>query len=549
MNRIPIVAFLVSLWASLAWAGNDYENVLESAYPADGPGAVALVAKNGKVLFRGSRGMANIELGVSLNANSVFRLGSVTKQFTGAAIMLLVEEGKIELDQPIQTYLPDYPDHGHTITVRHLLTHTSGIYNYTAIPAYFSDGRIRRDLSTEELVEVFDDLEMDFTPGERYSYSNSGYVLLGAIVEKVSGHGYADFVGKRIFEPLGMANSHYGGSQLIEGRVAGYNTWGGGFTNASFISMTQPHAAGSLLSTVDDLATWTAALFGGQLLSDQSIAAMIEPYTLNDSTQSPYGFGFMLGDFRGESSIAHAGGINGFATFTRWLPEHKIFTVVLSNNPGNPKGPFFIVDSLASMALGRPYAPKAIKMDANALMDYAGAYEFSANDVRNVYLEGDKLYARWTSDGPRVAIVASAVDEFFFENTFSHIRFERDAGGQVARMHFFPDAAEEVDVGERIGPSQTGARETVAVSAELFDLWAGVYELQPGFNVVITREGNDLISQAPDQAKVTMHASSTTRYFWRGVAAEVEFVPGDDGRAKEFVLHQGGQQTVAKRIQ
>ena len=308
MNRIPVVAFFLSLWASLAWAGNDYEDVLESAYPADGPGAVALVAKNGKVLFRGSRGMANIELGVSLNTKHVFRLGSLTKQFTAAAIMLLVEEDKVELDQPIQTYLPDYPDHGHTITVRHLLAHTSGIYNYTAIPAYFSDGRSRKDLSTEELVELFDDLEMGFTPGERFSYSNSGYVLLGAIVEEVSGQGYADFVGKRIFAPLGMANTHYDGSQLIKGRTAGYDTWGDGFTNAGFISVTQLHAAGSLLSTVDDLVIWTTALFGGQLLSDESIAAMIEPYTLNDGTQSPYGFGFFVSDFRDESSIAHPGG-------------------------------------------------------------------------------------------------------------------------------------------------------------------------------------------------------------------------------------------------
>ena len=221
---------------------------------------------------------------------------------------------------------------------------------------------------------------------------------------------------------------------------------------------------------------------------------------------------------------------------------------MLSNNPGNPTGPSFIADSLASIALGRPYNPKTIKMDVKALMDYTGAYEFSAGDVRNVFLEADKLYARWISDGPRIPIVPSAVDEFFFENTFSHIRFERDAG-QVVRMQFFPDGAMEAEIGERVGPVQTVAREAVTISAELFDLWAGVYELQPGFNVVITREGNDLISQAPDQAKVTMHASSTTRYFWRGVAAEVEFVPGDDGRAKEFVLHQGGQQTVAKRIQ
>ncbi|MEM9530909.1 MAG: serine hydrolase [Pseudomonadota bacterium] len=523
-----------------------YREILEAAYPADGPGAAALVVKNGEVVFNDAVGMANIELGMPLRPDHVFRLGSITKQFTGAAVMLLVEEGKVDLDAPIQEYLPDYPDHGHTITTRHLLTHTSGIFNYTSIPGYFAEGKIRADLTTEELIDVFDELEMDFAPGERYSYSNSGYVLAGAIIEKASGMSYADFVQQRIFDPLGMKNSHYGGSQLIKGRAAGYSPGEGGHVNAAFLSMTQPHAAGSLLSTVNDLVTWNTALFEGKLLSEKSVEEMIKPFELNDGSLSRYGLGFSVEEFRGETSVAHGGGINGFTTFQRYLPDQGIYTVVLTNTSG--KSPNYTSNLLSSLAMGRPHAPERIEVDASVLREYTGAFEIAEGDVRKIFFENGELYSQ-RNGGQRFVIFPTDKDTFYYQDSFSYVVFDRNRRGEVVGMKFYSDGATEAQVVERTGPAEEEQRAVADVSPELFDLWAGTYEIQPGFNMVITREGDSLMSQATGQAKFRLLPASAHRYFVNEFPAEVEFAAGDDGRGSTLTLYQGGQEIVAPRVE
>ncbi|MCH7780846.1 MAG: beta-lactamase family protein, partial [Acidobacteria bacterium] len=250
--------------------------IMAEAYPGDGPGAAVIAVRDGKVLYRGAHGLADLESGVPLTAESVFRLGSITKQFTSAAILLLVERGELSLSDPLTKFLPDYPTHGHTITVENLLTHTSGIFNYTSIPGYMQT-KIRAHLSTEELVNAFKDHEINFAPGEQWSYSNSGYVLLGAIIEKVSGQSYEEFVQRNIFDVLGMHGSYYGShTRIIPNRAHGYGGAPGNWSNSAFLSMTQPHAAGSLLSTVDDMARWDAALYTDELLKPETIQAISE---------------------------------------------------------------------------------------------------------------------------------------------------------------------------------------------------------------------------------------------------------------------------------
>ena len=181
------------------------DSMLTALYPAAEPGAAILVARDGQVLMRKAYGAASVELGVPLRPEHVFRLGSITKQFTAVALLMLVDEGKVALDDEITRFFPDYPTHGHRITVEHLLTHTSGIQSYTGMPAYVAG--MRRDLTTDQLIEMFRDQPMEFAPGERWNYNNSGYALLGAIIEKASGMPYADFLRTRIFEPLGMRSS------------------------------------------------------------------------------------------------------------------------------------------------------------------------------------------------------------------------------------------------------------------------------------------------------------------------------------------------------
>lgn len=546
MRHLIVVFALVATAVSQA-RDSSYEEILAQAYGSDGPGAAALVVRRGEVLYRGARGLANLELAVPLTPEHVFRLGSITKQFTGAAIMLLVEEGKVDLDARVQAYLPDYPSHGHDMTVRHLLTHTSGIFNYTSIPGYMSGSGIRADLDTESLIAVFSALEMDFMPGERFSYSNSGYVLAGAIVEAVSGQTYAEFVEARIFAPLGMAHSHYGGRQLIPNRAAGYTVGPDGLANAGFLSMTQPHAAGSLLSTVDDLLSWNSALFEGKLLAMASVKEMIKPARLNDGEESRYGLGLSVADFRGETSVSHGGGIHGFATAARWLPEHEIYTVVLANSDSHEQGPGYVADLLTSVALGRPIDSKPVFLTPAEMLSMTGAYQIAEGDVREIFIADGKLYSQRTGGG-RFALRPVGKNKLNYANSFSFVTFKRNRKGEVTHMMFHAEGAEEGQAVPRVGPPDRKLPESTAVSPELYDLWAGVYEISPGFLLTITREDGQLMSQATGQPAVELFPQSATRYFLKVADAQVEFIPGDDGRAAALKLFQGGEERLANRV-
>jgi CubicO group peptidase (beta-lactamase class C family) len=225
----------------------DLDSIVQAAYSTDAPGAAVIVVLKGKTLYRGARGLANLELAVPLRPDSVFRIGSVTKQFTAAAILLLAEEGKLSLSDPITKFLPDYPVQGNFVTIQHLLAHTSGIHNYTEVPEWQST--TRNDVSVQQLINFFKDKPFDFFPGEHWKYDNSGYILLGAIIEKVSGQSYAEFLRRRIFEPLAMKSSRYEDlAKITPDRVAGYMPDGSGWRNADYVSMSQPYSAGSIIS-------------------------------------------------------------------------------------------------------------------------------------------------------------------------------------------------------------------------------------------------------------------------------------------------------------
>jgi D-alanyl-D-alanine carboxypeptidase len=552
MRKMVITALPLSVLCLVLAAlpvAADYAESLEDAYPADGPGGAVIVVKDGDVVFRAARGMADMELGIPLEPGHVFRLGSITKQFTAAAIMKLADEGKLSVDDEITRFLPDYPTQGHTITIEHLLTHTSGIFSYTNIPGYMAGPEIRADLTTEELIEVFDDLPMQFAPGTRWEYSNSAYVLLGAIIEKVSGQSYAEYVREHLFKPLGMDRSHYGGHQIIPGRVQGYGEGPDGIVNAPYLSMTQPHAAGSLLSTVDDLARWNAGLFGGDVISAESLERMTTDFTLTDGEGTGYGYGLAIGTFRGEPSISHGGGIHGFATYGMWLPDSGVYVAVLSNNPGNRVSPEFLATALAAEAIGKPYPVReVIELDAETLSEYVGAYRIDEDTVREVTVADGQLFTQ-RSGGGRTPAFPHADDAFFYEQSRSHFVFERDDAGAVVRMLMYQQGGDEAEVAVRDTEVVSDERETAEVSPELYDLWAGDYQIGPAFVLTVRREGDRLISQATGQPPFELHPSSSTRYFVREFPAEIEFIPGDDGRASKIVLHQGGQEIPAPRAE
>lgn len=534
--------------AGLASASPDYQQWLEEAYPADGPGAAVIVVQDNEVVFRSASGMADMELGVPLSADNVFRLGSITKQFTAAGIMLLEDQGKLKVSDSISKYLPDYPTQGHTITIAHLLSHTSGIFNYTNIPGYFNGVEIRKDVSTDELIEVFANLPMDFAPGDQFRYSNSGYVLLGAIIERVSGQSYADFMQTAIFDKLGLQHSYHGGPQIILNRANGYGGAAGDYHNAGYLSMTQPHGAGALLSTVDDLAKWTNALFGGELVSKKSLEKMITDYELNNGERAGYGFGFSIGERFGEAEIAHNGGIHGFSTSGIWLPKQKTYVAVLANN-SESGSPGFLAARMAFDAAGVDY-PKlvAIDIETEKLLEYRGIYQITEDQSRTVLVEDGRLYTQRTGGG-RMEVLAHGEDAFFYPGGFTHLVFTRDGSGNVTGMDMFHGGNDEAEPAKRVGDVTKGKGDPMAVSPEVYDLWAGKYSLAPGAVLTVRRGDEQLFVQLTGQQEFEVFPLSVTRYFLKVVDAEIEFAAGDDGRAKSVTLYQNGTEQVANRIE
>lgn len=400
-------------------------------------GAV-LVARGDEVILSKGYGFANLEWSIPNTPSTKFRLGSITKQFTAAAILLLAEQGKLALEDPLKKHYPNAPASWDAITIFHLLTHTAGIPNVTS-DADFMQWKMHPSTPEQTLAHVRDK-PLDFTPGARMSYSNSGYVLLGLLVERLSGQSYADYVRDSILKPLGMNDTGYDVSAVIlPQRASGYSAGTSG--NAPYTDMTVPHGAGALYSTTEDLLRWTQGLFGGRVLSAASLEKMITPH------QNNYAFGVIVATAGGRRSVSHGGGIEGFNTLLTYYPESKITVAVLGNVNGQ--------------------APTQLAAQLGAIV------------------HGDTL--------------------------------------------------------------RTSAERTeIVLTADVLARYPGTYRLQPGFDLVITLENGQLMSQATGQAKAPLFAEAENKFFLKVAPAQIEFV-SEGGRVKELVLYQGGQERRAPR--
>jgi len=419
------------------------DNLVQEAYKPNEPGVAVIVVREGEVIYRQGQGMANLELGIPIAPDMVFRIGSLTKQFTAVAILMLAEQGKLALTDSITQFLPDYPTHDHLITVEHLLTHTSGVKSYTAMPEWLP--LWRKDFTVQELIDFFKDQPMDFAPGQRLEYSNSGYILLGAIIEKASGQTYEEFIQRRIFDPLGMKHSYYDSPlRVTPGRAAGYDKGPDGYTNATYLSMTQPYAAGSLASSVDDLALWDAALYTGQLLKQETLQQAFTAHRLADGseTQYGYGYGWVTSKLTGHVAASHGGGIHGFGSFAIRLPEDHVFVAALSNNTGTHPGHLAI--KIAAWAIGQLLQePAPVELNPEVLARYEGVYESKVLGEVRVTRAGNQLLFQ-PGQAPPVELVPFSPNEFFFKGgsrnplTFvlDQLTFVSDANEIVTAFEF-----------------------------------------------------------------------------------------------------------------
>jgi len=519
---------------------------LSSVYPTDAPGAAVVVSRDGEVVFEQAFGMADVELGVPLEEDQVFRLASVTKQYAAAALLKLVEEGKVALDDPLSKFLPDFPVG--EVTVAQLLNHTSGIKSYTSIAGYMTSERVRADLSTEELVAVFADEPVDFAPGEQWSYNNSGYVLVGAVIEAAAKMPWNEFLRDRLLVPNGIEHTDaYTDDAIVPGRVQGYVGPAEDPARAPFLSMSQPHAAGALMAPAADVDRWQVALHNGDILGDELYQRMIAPE--GAAEEAEYGYGIVARDWFGQAALGHGGGIFGFTTFALYLPEEDLSIVVLSNRAGPGWSPQDMSLRLAGLATGNRYPVEQDPIDwsPEQLNQVEGTYRISEDEIRTIRIEGDELISQ-RNGGQEFVVYPIEGDRLAFETSLSAFLIERDDSEDVVAVALQSPWGGDPERAEKIS-DDVQMREPVEVPAKQLARLEGRYELQPGFVMTVRVNQGRLEVQATGQPSIAMQAESPTRFFNSQVGADIEFELPESGPASSLTLFQAGQELPAPRIE
>ena len=513
---------------------------------SDSPGLAVLVSRNGKILLRKAAGQADVENKVPVTLKTKFRIGSVTKQFAAAAILKLQEQGKLSVKDKLTKFFPDYP-RGDEVTVHHLLTHTSGIKSFTSKPDFFATVNTR--IKSNDMVDSFKNDPFDFDPGRKWSYNNSGYFLLGAIVEKVSGVPFGEFLKKEFFVPLKMNDTGVHDSEKeLKNEALGYSAAGDEVERALNWDMSRAGAAGNLYSTVVDLHRWNEGIFGGKVLSQASLKAAFTAAEYDGKqggSESGYGYGWALTSQRGLKSIGHGGGLNGFLSHITRFPEQKLTIAVLHNaSPPVPAmAPAGVARRLAELYLWREMKPREpmqaeASVEAGKLDDYVGSYNYGG-PIMVVTREGGRLFGQITGQ-PNHRIYPKGGDEFFWKVVEARVRFERDKEGKVTHgIHF--------QGGQQIKVPRLKEAKTVKVDAKTLESYAGVYDYISA-KMVVTVKGDQLVAQLTGQPPSEIFPRTKETFFWKIVDAEVTFLKDENGKVTKAKHKQGGQEFEVQKI-
>jgi len=532
-----------------------------------------LVAEKGKVIYKKGFGMANMEWDIPNQSDTKHRLGSITKQFTSMLILQLVEQGKLKLNVPITTYLPDYnKSNGDKITIHHLLTHTSGTPNYTAFPGFFKNSS-RDPYTPEEFVKVFADSTLQFTPGEKFNYSNSGYFLLGVIIEKVTGKTYEQVLQENILTPLKMNNTGYDHhSTILKNRASGYEKNGKAYRNANYLDMSIPYAAGSLYATVEDLYLWDQALYTNKLLSKKYMDLLFTKHI--PAFGGHYGYGWGVNKVpNGEANdslkvISHGGGINGFNTLISRIPADKNLIVLFNNTGGAALNEMSV--AIRGILYNNPYEmPKrslaSVLLDdinklgiAKAITRFnefkaSGEYALNEGEMNNAgyeFLQAGKVKEALAVFKLNIGAFpkSSNVYDSYGEALLKNGEKEKSIENYKRSIELNPANQGGIDVLKKLGVDTSSLVKEIVVDEAMLESYVGRYELSPGFILAVTKAGSQLKTQATGQAQVDIFPKSENVFYLKVVEAQLTFNKNENGVVVSVTLHQGGQEMLGKKL-
>jgi tetratricopeptide (TPR) repeat protein len=490
-------------------------------------------------------------------------------------ILQLVAEGKIDLQAPITTYLPDYPKkNGDKITTHHLLTHTSGIPNYTAFPNFFKEDS-RNPYTPAEFVKKFDDKELEFTPGEKFNYSNSGYFLLGVLIEKLSGKTYEEMLHEKIFTPLSMHDSGYDNhNDILKNRATGYEKNGTSFVNSAYLDMSIPYAAGSLYATVEDLYLWDQALYTTTLLPQKYMDLYFKPY-IPAFGNLQYAYGWMVGNEPiGNTTdsiavISHGGGINGFNTIISRSPSNKSLVVLLNNSGGAPLGE--MTRSIIGIMNGKTYdiPKKSLAYDFLNVIKTKGIkaglahyntnkedddFELKENEMNQIgyQLMGDDNVEE-AAQVFKLNIDAFPKSSNVYDSYGEALMKLDDTEGAITNyrksVEINPANQIGIDMLKKLGVDTNNLVKEVVVPEAILESYIGIYELMPSFKITITKEGTQMKAQATGQPIADIYPKSNDEFYLKVVPAQIIFIKDENGKIESLTLFQNGQELNGKKIE
>lgn len=521
------------------------DKLLGNEFKPNEPGIVVLIARNNQVVYEKAFGSANVELNVPLQPDMVFRIGSITKQFTAIAILQLLEQGKISLKDSIQQYIKDFPSKGYTITIENLLTHTSGIMDYTNADTSHNPYIEREDFTPERIIGYFKNTPLEFEPGTKYNYSNSGYLLLAYIVQKVTGEDYHKYLEENILKPAGLANTFYATENtIVPKRVKGYTRDRGFYENCEYQTISIGFGCGDLMSTADDLYKWNNALLANKLVKKETLDKAFTPYILKNEIPTSYGYGWFINSVNGNKCIHHEGQVSGFISVEQYFPEKNIYVAILTNiQSGEDKTDFSdkrfeLFNKISLLALGNKLQ-KEITVNEAILDSYTGTYE-AGNKLFTITKNNDLLAVEISLAG-RFELIPLSTNKFRLRGISVECTFEfiKDSLGKISELICVQKGQFNwLKVDE---PDSAFFAENTPYAA-----YTGKYQLPTMRDAVteVSIENNQLMTSSnTGLAKAALIPLSENKFKYNGANYDdltYEFVKDKTGKVNSIIITQGG---------